>query len=122
MWGKLRYLILQIRITLLFHGQKEHSAYKRMHKLPLRITNGHSLGQHARKIQGPQGNCKNAECLPAMSVIPLTFLTCEEAEQDRTHTAYAVGEGTLTNERLRHISGNLTRLLKAKSDDDTKRK
>ena len=76
----MQYLVLQIRITLLFHSQKEQSANKRMHKSPPRINGECSLGQHARMIQGLQGNCKHVAFLPALSVIALTFLICEEIE------------------------------------------
>ena len=76
----MRYLVLQIRITLLFHGQKEQSANKRMHESPPQINSKRFLGRHARMIQGRQGNCKHVAFLPALSVIPLTFLTCEDFE------------------------------------------
>lgn len=116
--GKMQYLILQIRIAFLCYGQNEHSAYKYKHKSPPRIRNGRSLGRHARKIQGPQGNYKNAEFLPALSVISMTFFDVRIIKQDKSNSTYAVGEGTLTNVRLRHISGNLTHLLKEKSDTE----
>ena len=80
---KMRYLVLHFRITLLFHGQKEQSANKRRHKSPPRINNKGSLAQHARMMQGLQGNCKHVAFLPALSVISLTFLICEEEIEAR---------------------------------------
>ena len=77
----MRYLVLQFRITLLFHGQKGQSlCIKRMHESPPRINSKCSLGQHARMMQGLQGNCKHVAFLPALTVIYLTFLICEEIE------------------------------------------
>lgn len=66
-----------------FHGQKEQSANKRRYKSPPRINNKGSLAQHARMMQGLQGNCKHVAFLPALSVISLTFLICEEEIEAR---------------------------------------
>jgi hypothetical protein len=76
----MRHLVLQFRFTLLFHGQKELSANRCMYKSPSQINSKCTLGQHARMIQGLQGNCKHVPCPPALSVISLTFLICEEIE------------------------------------------
>ena len=77
---KMRHLVLQFRFALLFHGQKRQSANRCMYKSPFQINSKCTLGQHARKIQGLQENCKHVPCLPALSVISLTFLICEEIE------------------------------------------
>lgn len=87
-----------------------------MRKSPPRINNINFLGRHAGMMEGLWGNCKHARVPSTLNVLTVTYIWySEDMKVTESHGAYGAGEGTLTNTRLRHISGNLARLLNHRS-------